>query len=127
MAILLCHMKVGSPRGTSASLASLVHSQERLAAHGLPTKGRKAELLERLQSTESQRSGAQSTARPRHLLLSCDGAARLCNKGHRGAAHEQEQNEQEPSDLIEDTLLYAEGWLSAHMTAAEEGLSNVSS
>ena len=60
-------------------------------------------------------------ARPRHLLLSCDGAALLCNEGRGGAANEQES----PSDLIEDALLYAEGWLSAHMAAAEEDLGSV--
>lgn len=107
------HFAAHLPHGLLLAL-----SQERLAAQGLPTKGRKAELLERLQLAESQRCGAQSTARPRHLLLACDGAALLCNEGHGGAAHEQEP----PEDLIEDTLLYAEGWLSAHMTAAEKDL-----
>ena len=113
----------GRPASRHVCLTGLLValSQERLAAQGLPTKGRKAELLERLQSTESQRSGAQSMARPRHLLLSCDGAALLCNEGRGGAANEQES----PSDLIEDALLYAEGWLSAHMAAAEEDLGSV--
>ncbi len=84
--------------------------QEALRGRGLPTSGRKAELLQRLQADDAAArpaappAASSAQAPPRHMLLPSEGAARLCDDGDGPAAGD-------------DALLLAEGWLNAHMRA----------
>ena len=90
--------------------AKVKELQEALRGRGLPTSGRKAELLQRLQADDAAArpaappAASSAQAPPRHMLLPSEGAARLCDDGDGPAAGD-------------DALLLAEGWLNAHMRA----------